>query len=327
MFCAGCTSGRISERNPRLSQGIEIHSFKDEFRYFMKTSQNTDANTVWKNWQDQVESKDPLFFQEVVADSLDTQDWQEKYRTSMKNAWPYFVKYADEINAEFDKFASLLEENLMVFQKIFPDFDISKVPIYAAPSLLRFNGQGSEASGRRLLAFGIDMIVVMREEPKLIPRMVATSNPKVLYAHEIFHIYHGLKQGVNRQVILAKGTLANGVWNEGLATYISGQINPQASDGDLLMDSELARQCQLYGERLLRRFKSVAHDRLQTPVGKAEYRDWFLLSSKDNSLPIRAGYCVGLVLARKIAAAHIDIREMVSWNFEDIPTHLDNFMN
>ena len=109
--------------------------------------------------------------------------------------------------------------------------------------------------------------------------------------------------------------------------YVSGLLNLEAPDGDLFMDSELARRCRDEGELLLRRFKTVAFESRQSIEGKNAYRDWFLISSQDKSLPIRAGYCAGLVLIRRMAAANISVQEMASWKFVEIPERLKRFIN
>ena len=322
-ICTACAShSRISP-----TQQLDIHSFKKEFQYFLKVSKNQDEATVWRNWQTAVQAKDPIFFQQVVAEAADTPNWEEKIRASLKKAWPILQKYELEIEAEFEHFPQLLQENLTIFQKTFPDFDLSQTPVFAVPSLLKFNGKGTEAYGPKALAFGIDTIVYFRKEPRFFPRVNAKSNAKVLYSHEMFHIYHGQKQGLASDFALSNGTLLNDAWNEGLATYVSGLINPAASDADLLMDANLAESCKESGETLLQNFKKIAFEKSNSPKGKELYRNWFTLASKDQSLPLRAGYCVGLLIARRMTETGITAIEMATWPYAEVPSRLEKILN
>lgn len=322
LFCGSCASTSKFSRN----SSEQIHSFRNEFHQLMQISKNRDEEFAWNQWQILVESKDRKFFQAVVAGSNEDPDWQKKYRASFDKAWPILQKYQTQIENEFDRFPNLFEENFSRFKKHFSDFDLSMTPVFAVPSLLKFNGKGTEAYGPKVLSFGIDTIVFMREEPKYFPRFEATSNAQVLYAHEMFHIYHGQQQKLLGESASAIAELINDAWNEGLATFVSGEINPSASDADLLMDKELARQCKSHGNDLVRRFSTVAQEKSQSPIGKINYRDWFLIASKDNTLPLRAGYCVGLILARRVHQSGISVTEMAKWPFAEVPARLSRYL-
>jgi hypothetical protein len=70
-------------------------------------------------------------------------------------------------------------------------------------------------------------------------------NLNVLFSHEFFHTYHEdhLKPGDSGR------TMATPLWKEGLATYISGVLNPDQNDAVLLMDTELAHVRMRSGPR------------------------------------------------------------------------------
>lgn len=320
LLFVGCSTPPATVNDDKPSR-LDLRNFGPEFQLFMKASEPDPSEAkLIKNWKELVEAKDKSFFQRTVMDA--DRPAEADYKKTLTEAWPVLQKYKMEIDLEFSKFPELLKENLNSFSKLFPDFDLSKTPVYAVPSLLKFNGRATEAYGPKVLAFGLDTIVYFRHEPGFVTGAKLTSNSKVLYAHEMFHVYHGEKQKLVNAKDDESGTLFNDAWNEGLATYASNLVNPSASDADLLMDSELARHCSIRGAELLTKFKKIGNLRSQSPKGKKLYRTWFLLSSKDKEIPLRAGYCVGLLIAKKIANSGVTISEMASWPFAKIPSQL-----
>jgi hypothetical protein len=303
-----------------------IRYFGTEFHQFLVSSRSLSEDRAWQRWQGLLESADPVYFRKVVGGEGRDADWERSYRAAFGKALPVWRKYQAEIEAEFTRFPSLLSENLAAFRREFADFDLQGVPVYAVPSLLRFNGKATEAAGPKTLSFGIDTIVLMRLEPHFLPGMDARSNAKVLYAHEIFHVYHGKAQGGASAEADSLGELANDAWNEGLATFASAVLVPGADEADLLMDAGLASACREQGEALAHRFRFVAHERTQSEKGRALYRDWFQFSGQDSTLPKRAGYCVGLILARRASRAGFTLRQMAGWTYREIPSRLEAFL-
>jgi hypothetical protein len=102
--------------------------------------------------------------------------------------------------------------------------------------------------------------------------------------------------------------MATPLWKEGFATYVSGVLNPNLSDAELLMDPVLAHSCDdptavsLMAADFL---KVLATD------GANSYADWFMMSG--TTQPTRRGYCLGLRIIRTLAASH-PVTEMVNWD-------------
>jgi hypothetical protein len=316
-----CASKSTIGEATRGQGKLQIKNFGKEFSEFVHNARADNEKEALKDWVKFVESKDPNFFSQVVGGSLENADWRPGYEKSFVRTLPYFRRYESQIASEFARFEQKLVSAIESFSSIFPDFDIADTPIYGVPSLLRFNGQSAEVNKRPILAFGIDTVVIFSKEPNLVPKTQFRSNSDVLYAHEIFHIYHNRKQGFSIEKLLQLGRLINAAWNEGLATYASQIVNPRASDGELLMDDVLARECAANKSKLMRRFALIAQVKFGDSKSRDLYRDWFLLSSKNNTLPIRAGYCVGLTLVRK-AAEKFSASEMASWQFEEVSSKL-----
>src|ERR1700733_13097625 len=100
------------------------------------------------------------------------------------------------------------------FLKSFPDFRCQD-SVEFGPSFRRFDGiEYKDAAGLGHMLFGIDAIAILHG-PGRMPSF---------FAHELFHIYH-------RQVMGSRMPDPDNftwweMWEEGLATYVSQQLNP-----------------------------------------------------------------------------------------------------
>jgi hypothetical protein len=169
------------------------------------------------------------------------------------------------------------------FAELFPDLDRSRLKVYLMLSLFRFDGKVPDDNPHVLL-LGVDGIA----------RFHGTSFPvRVLLSHELFHLYHFQVNPVPKPV--SELPLYRQVWQEGLATYVSAQLNPNAPLEDILLDPRLARE----GPTLIPTFARRILPQLETADDSiaAEY-----LSYRRNSeSPPRMGYLIGLEIAKSLA--------------------------
>jgi len=170
------------------------------------------------------------------------------------------------------------------FTKTFPDY-AAVTPVYFTVSMFSFDGGTRMVRDRIALLFGIDGIARYHEPD---------DNPRVLIDHELFHQYHAQ---IAPELAAEDVPLWVSLWEEGLATYVSEQMNPGTSDAQALMSATLAAQVQpilpvVTGE-LLANFESK---------DKAEYAAFFYGRNGRSDLPARCGYYVGLLVAQRLAA-------------------------
>jgi hypothetical protein len=196
----------------------------------------------------------------------------------------------------------------------FPDFD-PKVEVRFLHSLGKMDGGGRVFRGRNYLLFGIDMMV----------RYHTWGDDRPFYAHELFHMYQAQKTGLDgRNAKLVESThqdktersepLYFSLWQEGLATYVSGWVVPDASMGALMLDvpSGLIMKCEANLEFLVQDVLTKI-DSKQT----SDYADYFYASSKDPRRPGRVGYYLGYLIARSMHR-RIPISELVTLQGEEL---------
>jgi hypothetical protein len=127
------------------------------------------------------------------------------------------------------------------FRKSFPDFHCD-FPIYLMISLGHMDGAGRVVGATPALVLGVEMI----------DRIEAPAQTPVFFAHELFHRYNYRVAGFSddpgdRQPIWRT------LWAEGLATYVSAELNPDHPLSDaMIFPPNLADRAAPQIERLAR---------------------------------------------------------------------------
>jgi len=176
--------------------------------------------------------------------------------------------------------------NIADYSKFFPDFDRTRSPVYFMPSFLRFDAHLEPHSGILPLFIGLDGIVMIHKPD---------TDLGVLLSHELFHCYHAQK--CPKIMLDADPPMFANLWIEGLATYVSERLHPNASLLAVLLDAEdlRARGDSLLGSwsrELLAKIDSTAPGDIER----------FFSSGWKGSEPARSGYFVGLMVARRLGS-------------------------
>jgi len=181
----------------------------------------------------------------------------------------------------FQRFASRfqrrLDDALPSFRKAFGSFE--PPTIYLLHSLGELDGGTRTIGGRVYFLFGVDNMV----------RYHAFDNEMPFFHHELFHVFRAARVPEVKTIISA-------LYEEGLAVYVSHQLNPRATAAELLLDAPkgMVSRCR-------ERFAEVARvivDKARGSDGEA-YKGLFLMRSA-MGLPPRCGYWVGYWLAHRI---------------------------
>lgn len=176
------------------------------------------------------------------------------------------------------------------FARAFPDLT-AMPPIYLVHSLGEMDGGTRELGGKTVLIFGADVIA----------RAHATdANERPFFEHELFHVYHTPVLAQCQQVWCA-------LWEEGLATYVSGVRNPGAKPAELLLPEADMKMVEA------NRTAAVCAVRQRvTSTADADYNALFVGGSTLPGLPERAGYFVGFQVAEQLGKT-ATIQQMAAW--------------
>ena len=267
--------------------------------------------SFWKFWdaaKDQPQSTQLLLFDEMVV-----KEHPEVYREgvlSIGSGGPdlttqiaIFLRGTPANIAAMRKLSDSLEGDLPLylsdFQRALPDFACQN-SVYFLVSLGAFDGAVRSVNGDPALLFGVDVIARIHPQDEL----------RVFFDHELFHIYH-------RQITGMAGGMGDplyrALWEEGLATYVSGVLNPQVSESAILGRPEdlAARAKPLLSQiarELVQNMDSTSPDVYQT---------FFLGNSARKDIPPRSGYYVGLLIARELGQSY-SLQQLAEMNGESL---------
>jgi hypothetical protein len=232
------------------------------------------------------ESRAKLFAQSVIQSHPEVYDRPQIFKTDNASleqylgVLPTYLPAIRQIHNRFQEEYEPIEAN---FLKEFPDFDYSKARVYLMLSLFRFDGKIPH-DNPHLLLLGLDGLAKFHG---------ANARLSVILSHELFHVYHFQVNPLPRNI--DDVALYRLVWQEGLATYVSKQLNPDASLADVLLDPRLAQEGPKYvpvvARDLLTQLESV--DDATTAM--------YLSYWRGGRIPGRMGYLIGYEIARRMA--------------------------
>jgi hypothetical protein len=170
------------------------------------------------------------------------------------------------------------------FMAEFPDFRCDTFVAFG-PSLFSFDGRTYRgADGRARLLFGMDMMALFHV-PEDMPGF---------FQHELFHLYQSQVLGPDEP---PETLVWWALWNEGLATYVSHELNPELSPAQIFWyPRDLDRQV----ERNLAHWAALLLEELDESGG-GPYERWFNAGTTSDGPPPRAGYYLGYLLAQELA--------------------------
>lgn len=202
-------------------------------------------------------------------------------------------------------FQTMMAPAIASFRRVFPDAQMT-TPVYLLHSLGEMDGGTRTFGDRVVLVFGADAMASVHdfegEEPFL--------------HHELFHVYHQSYFPECSQVWCY-------LWMEGLAVYASQQLNPHASDSQLLLTKP---------EPIRPQVEAHLNDAICTVLAKldsSEDQDISALFSFERlspALPPRAGYYIGYLAARKLGATR-PIIELARLSSEEVRSLLEQALD
>ena len=166
----------------------------------------------------------------------------------------------------------------------FPDFSCDTFVAFG-PSLFSFDGRTYRGEdGRARLLFGMDLIALFHTEEDM----------PGFFQHELFHLYQSQVLGPEEP---PETLVWWALWNEGLATYVSHELNPELSAAQIFW---FPRDLDMQVQRNLAHWAALLLGELDQTGGKA-YERWFTAASPTDGPPPRAGYYLGYLLAQELA--------------------------
>jgi hypothetical protein len=187
------------------------------------------------------------------------------------------------------QFGAALPAYLASFKATFPDAN-PPADIYVLHSLGEMDGGMREIDGRTPLIFGVDRMATLH----------GNGNESAFFHHELFHAYH-----LPRMQGCADAHVWSNLWIEGLATYVSTVMNPQASDQErlLALPDNMATRTRAMLPQAWAQLEPILDSE-----DEATYANLFLLRGTA-ALPRRRGYYLGFLVAQEAGKTR-DVRAL-----------------
>jgi hypothetical protein len=232
------------------------------------------------------ENRAKLFLQLLIHPHPEIYD-RQIFKTDLATLEQYldglnpYLPGIEHIHRRFEKQRASIQAK---FLEAFPDFDSSRARVYLMLSLFRFDGKIPHDNPHMLL-LGLDGLAKFHGPDVRLP---------VILSHELFHVYHFQVNPLPRDVDEVE--LYRLIWQEGLATYVSQVLNPDASLADVLLDPRLAEEGP--------RFVPMVAQSLLTQLESTDDPTTALYLSyhRGGQIPARMGYLIGYEIARRTAA-------------------------
>lgn len=255
-------------------------------------------------WNEIVEKPNQDLYDSLVHSKKYSKNWEEKRIKRLKR---FFGKLPTEYLSYkklFLDFDSTVGEQIRKYSARFPDSRFTG-KIFAVPGA-SFNGKSGQLSQSKenVLAFGIDVLHEMKDDTD------------VLYSHELFHIYHEVKLGSDEKIWDEKAKLTMPLWMEGLATYVSKEMNPERPDDKIFMSADLPKVPEKDVKWMAKEFLKNADEKSFDESKPEVSQVWFIYGQQPRKdIPTRAGYLLGYRVVAELAKRYSSY-EMSAWDFD-----------
>jgi hypothetical protein len=287
-----------AQQSDRAAQPLQLIDLTDEF------------TAIWERDRALPDSERVARFKAAFATILPGFYSHERYGTG--NAARYDERLLRELNsfperragieAVSGRFAAMLTPARQSFEARFGPMT-GYPPIYLVNSLGEFDGGTRQLPEGIRLLFGADVI----------HRLYQDRDVRPFFHHELFHLYHA-RRFSECQVIWCA------LWTEGLAVHVARELNPGASDEELLLTFPEPLPAAVERDRshavcaVVRRLDST---------NPQDYSAMFSSGRLDDRLPPRFAYYVGSLAAAEIGRSR-SLEELAALGREEVRPLLES---
>lgn len=268
-FCAGAAA-----------PVMQVHSIAEDFATFWDATQNMPPAERVAAFKQQVGSKFPAFYGIERYQGRRTQEQQDYV---IGRALSAFGPQRQAYLATVARFNADLPRHSARFAATFPDFRPT-IDTWIIHSLGEMDGGTRMFNGHPYFIFGADMMAVLH----------GNGDESAFFHHELFHTY---QDAVSPEC--DDQGMWQPLWREGLATYVSKVMNPNATDSEMLLDFPKGSLA------ITKAHLQASWDNLEPVLDNTDdkyYSPLFSTGKDDTGLAPRRGYYLGYLVAREIGA-------------------------
>jgi hypothetical protein len=246
----------------------------DDYVAFYDRTEGMETAARVAAFREEFNAKMPGFYDEARLHNVTAEQYDQRVARSFA-AFPDMRERYLATTAGFEASVTPARES---FRRAFPDVR-PMGEVHFIHSLGEMDGGTRTIDDHRYMIFGADVMSRIYEPGGTTP----------FFHHELFHFYHRTHLGDCERFWCA-------VWSEGLATYVSEQLNPGADDRAMLLT--LPRPIRPEVDANMNLAVCTALARLDSE-DETEYAQFFFGNANVEGLPPRAGYYVGYLVAKE----------------------------
>ncbi|MCU0727181.1 MAG: hypothetical protein MUE73_15570 [Planctomycetes bacterium] len=271
----------------------EITNLLDDFVAYEAAAREAPPEARDAKWDEMLAAKHPVFFADAIYRRLEGEERAKHRRYCIDTFWKDVAARLPAMRDHYRHVAAFVTARVGAFARQFPDLAAAP-PIYLTISF-SFRGKQLTVGDREVIGLGLEYF----------PTDGFTQFNLTL-DHEVFHYYHLKYFDGGRGLYRA-------LWQEGMATYVSGLLNPGKRMTEVLgFTPEKVTKCA----GMLPAMATELRDNL-TSTDHALRRAYFGAEDNDRGIPPEAGYYVGLLLVAALSESR-DITELARLSPEQV---------
>ncbi|GLR00068.1 hypothetical protein GCM10007863_44870 [Dyella mobilis] len=273
----------------------------DSFTLFWSAAQGQSFAQQLDAWDRYVEAPRRDLYASVAWETRRHPDWEARKQRYLRARFADYPALAPSIRSEDAALRDTLARQVPRFCRLFPDAG-THPPVYEllAPN---FDAKsGVLADGRPVLVFAVDSLLLEK------------ADLDIVVPHELFHLYHAQHAGFRNDGVMPGVALTVPLFEEGLATYVSGELSPAHGDGELLLQADLGDiPASRLGE-IAQRFLADARFKAIDTKHPDAFSKWFNAAAVpyQQDLPNRSGYWLGLQVIRHLRRTY-SLAQIAAW--------------
>jgi hypothetical protein len=287
-----------------------VPDISTSFAAFWTSAQGQSFAGQMQSWDKQIEAPRRDLYASVVWETQNHPDWQARKQRFLQTRFAEYPSLAAGIPTETQALRHTVAMTGPAFRRLFPDADVHpRIALLLAPN---FDAKsGVLPDGSVILAFAVDSL--LQEQADL----------GVVVPHELFHLYHAQHAGIRNDGVMPDVAITVPLFEEGLATYVSGELARGHTDGELLLQKDLGDIPSGRLPEIAARFLTDARSKAMDQAHPDIFKRWFNAAATpyQPGLPNRSGYWLGLQMIRYLRKTYT-LAQIATWTPAQIDTQV-----
>lgn len=276
MLATALPAGAMDTKGAAVAPVMKVHDLAGPFAEVWDRNVGKPDEVFVRDFKATVAARFPSFYGVERYEGKKTEAQRDAEIVAARAAFPALrATYMQKVAS----FKRDLPAHIASFRKLFPDYE-AKNDLWFVHSLGEMDGGKRRLNGELVFIFGADMM----------SRNQGKDAGAFFFHHELFHDYQPMQ--------CSSWPVWTSLWQEGLASHVAKQLNPDATDDEMLLNlppnmaADTRKQMGRALDDLYAKLDSTDQD---------AYSGLFLRRGDKSGMPARRGYYLGMLVAEEAA--------------------------